>query len=152
MVLELFHLQSSHPQLSVAKASLSPWLCLHNPLRYALCRTPHPAPWSRMYPEAETQSGGRTLLVSVLPGATVLLWFSGSVDGNFIYFVQCFVYRGRVSLSWLVLHDQKWSSGFVFIPPVLSSCAYVSRVTVQRVWRPQRTAISPPSGLCALSC
>lgn len=51
-----------------------------------------------MYPEAETQSGGRTLLVSVLPGATVLLWFSGSVDGNFIYFVQCVVYWGWASL------------------------------------------------------
>ena len=51
-----------------------------------------------MYPEAETQSGGRTLLVSVLPGATVLRWFSGSVDGNFIYFVQCVVYWGWASL------------------------------------------------------
>ena len=45
-------------------------------------------------PEAETQSGSRTLLVSFLPGATVLHWFSGSADGSFIYFVQCFVYGG----------------------------------------------------------
>lgn len=58
---------------------------------------------------------------------------------------------GRV-WSWLVLHDQKRSSGFVLSPHALSSCAYVSRVTVQWAWRPQRTAMSPPSGLRALSC